>query len=86
MGAEDVRPELEGIFRTLLGIGGGGGMLLRPAVPVAAKVAARRPWAGFPGSPIDTAAAGGRSMIVELIETAVAQGDRNHEDDGWYEE
>lgn len=82
IGAEDVRPEFEGIFRTLLGIGGGGGMLLRPAVPAAAKVAARRPWAGLPGSPIDAAAVGGRSIIVELIETALARGYRNHEDGG----
>lgn len=77
MGADEVSPELEGIFLTFLGIGGGGGMLFKPAVPAAAKVAARRPWAGLPGSPIDAAAVDGRSMIVELIDPAFSQDYRN---------
>lgn len=53
-------------------------MLLRPAVPAAAKVAARRPWAGLPGSPIDAAAVDGRSMIVELIDPAFGRCYRDH--------
>lgn len=53
-------------------------MLLRPAVPAAAKVPARRPWAGLPGSPMDGAAADGRSIIVELIDPALGPGYRKH--------
>ena len=75
MGADVVRDPFEGVFR-IVGIGGGGGIDTAGAI-----TAARRPCAGFPGSPNRSAGGGwlccpkggpgGRSIIDVVIDVVV---------------